>query len=180
MGFVHVCIAYTKKCPLAYTGVVILFRILRQVIIIFFLLITASAFLLTLFRIDLPFLRPIVAYSYGMMAPYQGYERTNMELFAEGEIEGVWEAIDLDPYFPVLRGEKIAREFFMIYSDKNPEAVTAAATRIAQKLLHLENSRGHSYTSVRLLWHQWYPSPEGFAARRTETLMTRLLATVHE
>ena len=159
-------------------------RCVQHTIIITYLMITFLAFVLTMTHTYVPVvstvLRPVIAYSYGMMAPYQGYERLNEALMAEGlGADGTWRSISLDPYFPVLRGERKIREYYLIYGDgKNPDIVTEHATRVAKTLLQLEHERGSEFTAVRLSWDQWQPSPLGFEALHHEpSLFTRLLAT---
>lgn len=120
-------------------------------------------------------------FSYAMMAPYQGYERLNAGLSAEGQItEGEWQPINLDPYFPVIRGESHMRQFFMIYEGSGTTLEQQMATRTAEKLLQLERDRGHSYTAIRLWWNQWEPSPAGYDHQPDKQLYRRPLITIHE
>lgn len=157
-------------------------RILRQILILGFLIVTFSAFLLTMFRFYPPIPRSILLFSYGMMAPYQGYERYNADLRAEGQdSSGAWHAINLDPYFPVIRGEEHIRKYYMIFTDKDPVAITTASTTVATKLLQLEKEKGKDVRAVRLYWDQWLPSPLGYEALRTASGSFRdLLTTVHD
>lgn len=149
-------------------------RISRHIVIIGFLVVTCAAFLLTVFRIWLPLPRTLLLFSYGMMAPYQGYERMNADLRAEGQDqEGVWQPIDLSPYFPVIRGEEHIRKYYMIFGYKHPA--------FAKKLLMVERQKGNDITAVRLYWDQWQPSPLGYEALRNSSGSYKdLLTTVHE
>jgi hypothetical protein len=154
--------------------------IFRHVVIAFFLLITFLAFLYTLLDIRPFALRHFVNFSYGMMAPYQGYERTNKGLIAEGQTsDGTWHQIDLAPYFPVLRGEERIRFFFMVIKYDTGVPYTEAAEKIAQMLLRLEHQKGNDYTALRLFWIEWEPSPAGYDALMHKEFFKKLLITVH-
>jgi|CXWL01.1.fsa_nt_gi hypothetical protein len=158
-------------------------RIVQHAIILFFLLISFLAFYLTMLHADFPFLPafldPVIEYSYGMMAPYQGFERLNAGLMVEGvDAKGEHHSIDLDPYFPVLQGERTIREYKMIY--QNEEHVDEAeefSKKIAKILFELERKRGHNFQSIQLSWDQWQPSPQGFETLHHEPfIFTRPLA----
>lgn len=157
-------------------------RTLQHAVIVFFLGITCAAFLLTMFRIKIPLLYPFIEYSYYMMAPYQGYERLNGELAAEGQDrKGEWHRLSLDPYFPVLLGERYIRTFMMIYMSPDMASAPSAAEPVARKLLMLEQAKGNDIQAVRLSWNQWEPSPNGFYVNReSPKSFSRPLATVHE
>ncbi len=125
--------------------------------LVFYLWVTCSAFLVTVFRI--PALPPyaIVEYSYGMMAPYQSPGTENQQLLIEGQkSDGTWEAIDLAPYYPVLFGERNVREFYaMYYHEEYPSEPFDVRSHYAQKLFELEKAKGHAYTALRFYWEQW-------------------------
>ena len=167
-----------------YTSPMPLKRITQHIIIFVFLLITLLAFFVTMFHEEMPFtplfLQPFVLFGYGMMAPYQGYERLNTDLFAEGlTANGQWQEINLDPYFPVLRGEKNIRETKLLFRDgSGADIVTAHARKIAERLLTVEHEHGHAFQSVKLSWEEWPPSPLGYdALRHSSSLPTEVLVT---
>lgn len=133
--------------------------------------VTLGAILLTMLRIWLPFPKSLIGYSYGMMAPYQSFEMQNGEAYIEGRREdGVWERIDMVPYFPVLTGERTVREISALF-DKNPAVQERKREIFGKLILEKENSVGQTYSAVRLGWVSWPSSPFGFRAMQRPGVM---------
>ncbi len=108
-----------------------------------------------------PWLRTAVFFSYGMMAPYQGDVSWNNDFIAQGlRRDGVWEAIDLAPYYPQIFGEANAMQFLRSFA--------AGGRRLqgyvdyALQLKAREAEQGRAYEEVRLVWREWPRSPGGF------------------
>ncbi|MDP7069546.1 MAG: hypothetical protein QF815_03380 [Candidatus Peribacteraceae bacterium] len=151
-------------------------RFLLEVVVIAFLTGTVVGFCVTLFRYSIPYY-PIVLrnYHYGMMAPFQGYDRMNIELIAEGKSEnGQWERIDIDQYLPYGRGEKSMRAGLTSFRFKGKEALADAYRRIALRMQQLEQDRDRTWSSVRLATEKWPMSKDGYEALRNESNITRI------
>ncbi len=157
-------------------------RFLQHAVILFFIAFQVSGFMLTMFRVWMPFPRSLTLFSYGMMAPYQAYDRYNYDFVAEGlTVDGTWEPISLQPYFRVILGEAVVRKFKLIFTHPDREHARANALLISSKLLQLERGRGHSIKAIRLSWQQWPQSPQGMdTLRQSPHLESTLLATVYD
>lgn len=144
--------------------------ILQRIFLLYFLSMTAYAFLYTMSRVEMfPFIPWVVLrYHYGMMAPYQGYATENADLLAEGLEEGAWQRIDLDPYYPMILGNQIMYRRMRSFSFLEPEIHQKKYGELAQKLLMLEAEKEEQYESIRLTWQEWPMSIEGWDAGRTE------------
>jgi len=117
---------------------------------------------------------PIIRYSYGMMAPYQGYSTTNVDLLAEGkEEDGTWKTIDLDPYYPMIRGTQVMYRRLRSFHAQGAKVHKEKYTELAELLLGKEGT----YESIRLTWQEWPVSPEGWDANRTNDLITDYFIT---
>ena len=153
-----------------------------SVLVVTYLAITAEALLYTLFRVRAwPW--PLVRWSYGMMAPYQGDTDFNDDLLAEGKrADGTWQKIDLDPYFPVGHGEKNVRKHLRTFKPAegvDPAGYHAAFSVFGKQLLERERLRGREYRAVRLTWQQWPRSPLGYEARKNPPdLLERVITEV--
>src|SRR3989344_8507561 len=92
-----------------YTPAMSLRRVLTHTLIITYLFLTAYAFFFTMVRQKISIVpEGVLHFFYGMMAPYQGYTTYNFDLLAEGKRDdGTWERIDLDPYYPMIRGHQV-------------------------------------------------------------------------
>jgi len=142
-----------------------LFRVFQHCIILGYLTVTASGLLYTLSRASLPIPTALTDVSFKMVAPYHGYSPLNMDLIAEGTRgDGTTETINLDPYFPFVYGEKQQRKRLRSFRVQGPEIHGEKYKELARQLLEKERMRGHAYESMRLSWHQWPASPEGFEA----------------
>jgi hypothetical protein len=132
-------------------------RIVGNLFIAFYLWITLCAFLLTILRIRLFYPKDLVIYSYGMMAPYQSYTPINGDILAEGRTaDGTWHVIDLSPYYPVIFGERNAREYFAMYTyTTDPAQRGSSREEFARTLGRLENEKGKNFTAIRISWQQW-------------------------
>ena len=151
-----------------------------QAILIGYIIVTISAFLYTLFRIQLPLVPWIFTrWSYMLMAPYQGYATYNEDIIAEGQLpDGTWETIDLSPYFPYTLGEtnvRLRMRSFR-YLD-NPDLFREKFTLTAQKLLALEQ-REKKITAIHLSYLRW-PTPilGGYAFNRHEPFVEKEVIT---
>jgi hypothetical protein len=142
-------------------------RLLQHAVILLYLTVTFGAFFFTMTKHEFPFLPyPVIHWSYGMMAPYQGDTDWNADLRAEGLKDGSWERIDLNPYFPFGHGEKNVRMFLRIYLGRGLNGQRDKYTELALQILDRERERGKEYASVRLYFDTWWRSPDGFEALR--------------
>lgn len=122
--------------------------------------------------------RRAVRFFYGMLAPYQGYGKNNVELVAEGRREdGTWEAIDLLPYFPGSTGERTFRELLMSRRAQGVAETEAGYAELAEQIRMNEMERGRSYRDVRLHIDTWPMAPDGYEALRLP-LFTRQIDPV--
>jgi hypothetical protein len=151
-------------------------RVIQNVGLFLYLLLTAAAFLYTMVRVRMPLIpwRALV-YSYVMMAPYQGYEEVNADLYAEGLLPtGVWELIDLDTLYPFVRGEANFRRELGRNTYPTSDAEQATRDRaFAMRLLAVRHAAGRPYVAVRLSHDVWPVSLESFAALRTDLFLQR-------
>jgi hypothetical protein len=149
-------------------------RGLRHAGILFYLLVTFAAFLFTMTRVRVPVLPwPLVAFSYGMMAPYQGYHPWNGDLRAEGlAASGGWERVDLSPYFPFGRGEANIRTFFLTFRARGESELRDQERKFARQVWVRESESGRTYRHLRMWREQWPASPLGFDALRREPFVT--------
>lgn len=110
---------------------------------------------------------PVLRYFYGMMAPYQGYSVVNADLLAEGKrADGTWEKINLDPYYPMIRGNQIMYRRLRSFLAQGEEKHKQKYTELATLLLERERRQGETYLAVRLAWQEWPASPLGWDALR--------------
>ena len=126
-----------------------------------------------MFKVQLPGIPwPVLRYFYGMMAPYQGYSTVNADLLAEGKNpDGTWERIDLDRYYPMIRGNRIMYRRLRSFLSQGEAAHQQKYTELATLLLKREKRRGETYAAVRLTWQEWPVSPLGWDALRREPLI---------
>ncbi len=153
-------------------------KILQQAIIVSYLVLLLLGAAYAAFRFQpIPF-RPLTLFVYGMLAPYQGYNRMNEAFLVEGRIGEEWEEIDLAPYFPTLEGERNMRERRLYLNVGKHPSVEALHRRIAERIRELEAERGTHYESVRLTWIEWEPAPESFRANAATPTRTHHLVTI--
>ncbi len=127
-------------------------------------------------RVKTDFLGPFVQFEYRMMAPYQSYTMFSNEFVIRGERDGVWEQIDLAPYFPTLRGERSIREERMYRGMSYKEDRRAQYQRMAELLIALEAKQGRIYDRLLIEWWRWPDSPAGYyALQQREFADIRLL-----
>lgn len=164
-----------------------MFRIVKIILLGFYLAITASAILYTITRIRVPFLPWFfVRWSYNTMAPYQGDTDFNDDLVAEGLIGRTWHPISLDPYLPFGHGEKNVRKHLRsfqmreqhFFPDPADDGLYISKYReFATQLLAHEREKGNTYEAIRLTWVTWPRSPEGYEAMRIAPFMKEELIT---
>ncbi|MBI5155993.1 hypothetical protein HZA45_01825 [Candidatus Peregrinibacteria bacterium] len=148
-------------------------RFLQHIIVLCYLLIAGASLLFTVLRFPILLRIPLMTFSYGMMAPYQGFNRSNVDLRAEGQDErGVWQRIDLAPYYPVEVGEAIARRHLFAFRAQGDDAARAAYADLARQLLIHESVQGYHWRRVRLFWDSWPVSAYGYEAMRHAPLVT--------
>ena len=167
-------------------------RLLQNTFVILYLFLTASIFLYTMVRVEIPWIPERVhRFFYGMMAPYQGYKTQNFDLLAEGlraersEVRGQrsetseeqWEKIDLDPYYPMILGNQIMYRRLRSFHEVNEEISKKKYTELAELLLKHERERGRAYEAMRLTWQQWPVSLEGYEAKQGEAVNYLLAQT---
>jgi hypothetical protein len=164
---------------LQQAGPPLLIKLLRQIgqqlLILSFLWFSAGGFAYTMTHRWPRFIPwQLTAISYGMMGPWQSYTVENARLIAYGETTlGTWEPIDLEAYYPFLRGEAGIRMMLRPFLAKRGEKYQ----ELAQQLRALEAKRGRPYGRVRLYWEKWPKSPLGFEALRQEPYVTRTFVT---
>ena len=162
-----------------YAFPVSLRRLLAHGFVLCYLALTASAFFFTMTKIPVPLIpERLLRFSYGMMAPYQGYSTVIGDLLAEGErSDGTWETIDLDPYYPMILGNQLMFRQLRSF-ERDGEAVHKEKyTELARLLRDREEWRGRAYEAVRLTRIEWPTSPAGFAALRREPFLTKYFIT---
>lgn len=153
-------------------------RVCMHTAIIAYILVTLSGCFFAISRMYMPFIPHILTFfSYGMMAPYQGYDHSAFQLAAEGLPVGgsEWVPIDIKKYQPYLRGERNVRssDYSMSSSEEELQLAPKRYRMAAHQLLRLEKERGNEFSSVRLLWEDWPLSTESFDALHHETFWTR-------
>jgi hypothetical protein len=121
----------------------------------------------------------LVVFVYSTMAPYQGYNRDNDELRAQGQLpDGSWETIDVRRYYPLGHGWESLRMRLRSFRTKefdDPSEVPGLLARyedLGRLLLAAERRRGMPYESVRLTWESWPLSPLGYDALRLPAFVT--------
>ncbi len=156
-------------------------RAVRQTVVLAYLCVTALAFLYTMVRVRPPaMLWPVVRFSYGRMAPYQGDTETNEDLVLEGQLpDGRWEVIALEPYFPFGFGEANVRVYLRSFKARGHDVLRAKYAELGLQILAREHEQGRTYTTLRLLWQEWPRSPAGFDfLRRVPFVETSVIAQV--
>jgi hypothetical protein len=145
--------------------------------VVLYVLVTACAFVLTMTKIPLLPI-PIVRWSYGMMAPYQGDADWNADFLYEGRLpDGSWATIDADRYYPQQFGERNVRKFLRMYQALGPREHVRKFTELALLLLNHEHKRGQPFTAVRISYEEWPRSPAGYWFLHQPAFVTRTLIT---
>ena len=143
-------------------------RFLQHIIVLCYLIIAGASLLFTVIRIPALLSVPLAPFSYGMMAPYQSFNRENVDVRAEGEDEkGIRHAINLDGYYTLELGEKIARRPLFIFRVRRPESQNEAYAEMARQLMKHEREQGRDWKHVRLYWDSWPVSAQGYEGMRT-------------
>lgn len=146
----------------------------RHTIIGAYLLVTVLAFVYTMTGWRPGLIWPAVHFSYGMMAPYQGFETYAQELLVEGQDEaGEWQSIDMSLYWPFLRGERVVRGWLMSWQRAYFQQDPLPHYRLmAEKLQRLEAEQGRTYQNLRMSWQTWPASPGGYYFLRREPFVS--------
>lgn len=139
-------------------------RLLQHAVAVSYLVLLSFGMTYAVWRYEPVPLRSLTLFLYGMLAPYQGYNRMNEAFLVEGRMGDEWREIELAPYFPVLEGERNMRERRLYLNVGKHPSVEALHRRIALRIRELEAERGNRYDAVRLTWIEWEPSPESFRA----------------
>lgn len=143
-------------------------RFIQHIIVLCYLIIAGASLLFTVVRVPALLHVPFATFSYGMMAPYQSFNRENVDVRAEGEdSKGIWHTINLDPYYPLELGEKIARRHLFVFRSRGPVAQGDAYADMARQLRKHEREQGRDWKHVRLFWESWPVSVHGYEAMRT-------------
>lgn len=157
-------------------------RIIGHTLVAAYLLITLSAFVFTLSRIEPPFGRAAMITSFAMMAPFQGYSTEVIELSAEGRrADGTRVDIDLSPYYPTTYGERLTRGYlnmFRVFYDDNEGLI--AYERISQLIREREYAKGNDFALVRTYWTVWPMSPDGLFALRKPPFVRKGMVTLNK
>lgn len=151
-------------------------RVLKHIGLMAYVWVTIAAFIYTMVRVRVPLIpRTVLIFSYGMMAPYQGYEEVNEDMYAEGLLQtGEWEPIDLDRFYPFVLGERVFRREIgrSTYPTNDAEQVLRDRT-FATHLQAVLTSLGQPYSAVRIFHDMWPVSPQSFTALRTSPFLSR-------
>lgn len=156
-------------------------RIIQHGVIAAYGFVTLCAFAYTMTRADVWLPRQVLVFFSSMMSPYQGDGPWHYALVAEGLLpDGQWETIDLDPYYPYGRAERLARSNLATYHKLlGDELRTQKFTELALRLLVHERQKGKPYEVVRLIQQRWDRSPGGHEFLRAEPMLaSRILAEV--
>lgn len=154
-------------------------RTCQWLVLIGFIAINLAAFIYTMTRaIVLPW--PVIALSYGMMAPYQSATPYSFALTAESVLEdGSRRAVDLSPYYPMVAPEAAIRQYVpFIHWRKDAEAPFDLAStyhEIARQVLAREQAAHPEIRAVELYWEQWPISPFGPEVERIPFHLERSL-----
>ncbi len=156
-------------------------RLCLHAAVLGYLVITAAGFLHTMTGLKVPFLPwKLVEFSYGMMAPYQGYVTYEQGLLAEGLGANGWEIIDHRAYFPYLRGERVLREWMMAYRKQENDVLLGEKYReLARQIQKAEARAGRTYERLRLSWERWPISPVGHEDLHHDPFVTRELLVTY-
>ncbi|MEQ1849451.1 MAG: hypothetical protein ABL890_02580 [Candidatus Peribacteraceae bacterium] len=154
------------------------FRTLTDTLIVTYLLITGWAFFVTMTHIfPIGPLRPIVIFSYGMMAPYQGSSAVNTELVVRATTpEGTTVLASIDHYFPGLHGERNSRQLLEQFADRSPEKLEPYFDRFLEQFLALEAGQGRLYSSATLFSEVWLRDPAGYDRGREKGVKRTFLS----
>lgn len=148
-------------------------KIASHLLIVVYLVITASGALYSFTRYAVPFIPfRVMWFSYGMMAPYRGLDDHASSMSVEGRRAGEleWEVFSIDQYeWPFMRAEKIVRWSSMPFATMSDEMNRLRYKSAAEKILEYHDQ----YESVRLVWEQWPLSYEGYETHRREPFVHR-------
>ena len=134
---------------------------------------TVSGLLFTLFRVNVPVVPHVLSHwSFGMLAPFQSYLENNEDLVALGRhTGGVWEAIDMDPYFPHRKGEQSIRIYLPEHRKLGEAVLSDKYTEFAQMILNLEAADGRTWDELQLKLEAWPRSPGGYEFLREDVFI---------
>ena len=103
----------------------------------------------------------IARLSYGMMAPYQRYDRTQQRLLIEVQQDGKWHTVPLKTIWPFLYGEQVFRGGLGTFQIENKPNMDAYK-EFAKRIFIWQQKQNTNVTSVQLTWVEW---PYSFAQR---------------
>ena len=96
----------------------------------------------------------------------------NEDLLAEGQTEDEkWERIDLDPYYPMIRGNQMMYRRMRMFAWHGDNLLHTKYAELALLLQQQEAKQGRNYSRVRLHWQKWPKSSKGFEAMRKDDLI---------
>jgi hypothetical protein len=152
-------------------------RTLTDALIVTYLLITGWAFFITMTHVfPTGPLQPVVIFSYGMMAPYQGASAVNTELVVRAMTPaGATVLTSIDRYFPGLHGERNSRQLLEQFADRSPENLEPYYRRFLEQFLALEAAQGRVYASASLFSEVWQRDSAGYDAGRVKGVKRTLL-----
>ncbi len=148
--------------------------IFQHAVVVFYIAMTLAGLSYTLLRYSVPGVPwQIRRFSYGMMAPFQNYLTSNEELIAEGRlVGGDWQRIDIDPYFPFIRGEKAMRSYLVSFRNQGDDIWPEKYRQLARSIQLLEADEGRQWESVKLGLEKWPMSTGGYAFLRIAPFIT--------
>lgn len=133
-------------------------------LIALYLLITAGGLCTTVMHRPFPILTALTDFSYGMLAPYQFDNPTNVDLAVVAwDKKGRSVLLPVAQYFPgQLLGERNSR----MRLEKLPDQSLPSMADAYQKILMQIFEREHEYVKLDLFWEEWPRSAKGYDALR--------------
>ncbi len=113
-----------------------------------------------------------------MMAPYESTPREADGLTVGGlNSTGEWEVIDLRPYVPFLRAQRIVRMTMVGFSLQDEGILEQRYKELARQVKRLEAGQGREYSAIRLYWDTWPLSVVDYYQDNQDLFRTRQFLT---
>jgi hypothetical protein len=143
-------------------------------ILIIYLLITLGGFTYTMTHEKPPFLWMFIRMSYKLMAPFQGYVTFNSDLFVEGLArDGTWKEVNIEPYYPFVRGEDNVRIHQKSFWDKEYEYISLQGyRRLLFRFWKKEEAKGNAFNAMRVGFRMWPRSLGGYTYLKRDPYIT--------
>ncbi len=137
-------------------------------LIVLYLLVVAGGLCTTVTHRPVRVLTALTDFMYGMLAPYQFDNPTNVDLAVTAwDNEGRSVLLPVAHYFPgQLLGERNSRMRLEKLHDQSLPSMAAAYRKILLQILEREHQAGHEYVRLDLVWEEWPRSALGYDALR--------------